>query len=192
MKHETREAWLSAALEKVRAHLSTRAQMILPLNCRVSVGFPGGRGKTNKAIGQCWPSNLSGDKSHEMFISPVLDEPSRVLDVLIHEAIHAADDNKSGHKGAFRRAAIAAGLEGKMTATVASEALKPILKDWSDSLGPYPHAKLDLNSPLRIRQGTRMLKCSCPDCGYTVRTTAKWIDIGLPVCPCGTEMEAPS
>ena len=40
------------------------------------------------------------------------------------------------------------------------------------------------------KQSTRLLKCECPDCGYVVRTTQKWLDIGVPTCPCGTEMEA--
>jgi len=40
------------------------------------------------------------------------------------------------------------------------------------------------------KAGTRLLKCQCPECEYTVRITQKWIDVGLPVCPCGTEMEA--
>lgn len=40
-------------------------------------------------------------------------------------------------------------------------------------------------------QGTRMLKCQCPECGYTVRTTRKWIDVATPVCPVdGAEMPA--
>ncbi|MGA4950461.1 hypothetical protein [Streptomyces lydicamycinicus] len=42
------------------------------------------------------------------------------------------------------------------------------------------------------KQGTRMLKVICSeDCecdGYTVRTTQKWIEIGLPSCPFGREM----
>lgn len=38
--------------------------------------------------------------------------------------------------------------------------------------------------------GTRMLKCECPECGYTIRTTAKWLATGVPTCACGTEMEA--
>lgn len=29
----------------------------------------------------------------------------------------------------------------------------------------------------------------CPECGYTVRTTARWIAEGLPTCPCGAGME---
>lgn len=34
-----------------------------------------------------------------------------------------------------------------------------------------------------IGSGSRLKKCECPDCGYTVRVTQKWIDIGLPICP---------
>jgi hypothetical protein len=31
----------------------------------------------------------------------------------------------------------------------------------------------------------RMLKASCPSCGYLIRLTKKWIAVGLPDCPCG-------
>jgi hypothetical protein len=184
MKHETRESWLNAALVLVGDHLSAKTEMSVPAKTRVSVGWPGGRGKKNTTIGQCWPATLSSDSSVEIFISPVLDDPSRVMDVLLHEAIHAADGNASGHKGAFRRAALAVGLVGKMTATEAGPELKPVLAAFVEQLGPYPHAKLDLNHKDRKRQTTRMIKCSCSDCGYTVRTTRRWLEFGAPICPC--------
>lgn len=38
--------------------------------------------------------------------------------------------------------------------------------------------------------GSRLLKCECPACGYVIRTTQKWLDVGVPTCPCGEEMEA--
>lgn len=37
---------------------------------------------------------------------------------------------------------------------------------------------------------TRLLKAHCPDCGYIVRVTRRWIAEGYPICPCGSEMEA--
>jgi hypothetical protein len=49
------------------------------------------------------------------------------------------------------------------------------------SLGAYPHAALTMST--KKTQGTRMLKAVCPSCGYTVRLTAKWADLGLPSCP---------
>ena len=41
------------------------------------------------------------------------------------------------------------------------------------------------------KDGTRLLKVVCPnpDCGYLMRTTERWIKVGLPICPCGTRME---
>lgn len=34
-----------------------------------------------------------------------------------------------------------------------------------------------------FKQTTRLLKCQCDICGYTVRVTRKWLDIGAPHCP---------
>ena len=79
------------------------------------------------------------------------------------------------------------GLEGKMTATVAGADLKVKLDALAAKLGPYPHAAL--TPGMRTgKQGTRMLKVTCPEDGYTLRATRKWLDMGLPTCPCGTEM----
>ena len=33
---------------------------------------------------------------------------------------------------------------------------------------------------LNEKQGTRLLKCRCASCGYTVRTTRKWLDLAGP------------
>ncbi len=34
---------------------------------------------------------------------------------------------------------------------------------------------------------TRLLKCQCENCGYTIRVTRKWMATGLPTCVCGTK-----
>lgn len=39
------------------------------------------------------------------------------------------------------------------------------------------------------KKGSRLVKITCGDCDYTARTTRKWLEVGLPTCPCGTEME---
>lgn len=38
---------------------------------------------------------------------------------------------------------------------------------------------------VRQKKGSRLIKCECliPGCGYTVRTTKKWLDIAIPTCP---------
>ena len=181
----TREEWLNVALNKMRPLFETKAQVTIPSDARVSVGFPGG-GSARKRIGECWPRARSQDKVNEIFISPVLSDPMRMLDVLAHEAIHAVDDCASGHKAEFKRIAKAIGLEGKMTATVAGETLKAELQNIIDALPPLTHGALDLAG--RKKQPTRMLKLECEACGMIVRTTSKWIEqIGNPTCACGGE-----
>jgi hypothetical protein len=187
----TREEWL---VEGVRAlaPIFEEAGEALPA-VKVSVGWPGGRGRKNSVIGQCWSPTVAADEVSHVFISPVLADPARVLDVLAHELVHAinfaGDDAGCGHKGAFSRIAKAIGLEGKMTATVAGEGLKARLDEIVADLGDYPHGALvaageGADGPKK--QGTRMLKVECAEgSGYVVRMTRKWIDeFGTPSCPC--------
>lgn len=37
------------------------------------------------------------------------------------------------------------------------------------------------------KQPTRLIKCACPNCGYVIRTTRKWMATGLPWCACETQ-----
>lgn len=186
--HSTREAWLTAAVTALTPSLEAVGAAVPPV--RVSVGFPGGRGRKNAVIGQCWAAEAATDKIAQVFISPTIVDPVQVLATLLHELIHAVDGNKSGHKGQFARVARAVGLTGKMTATVPGEALTASLTAVLDGLGAFPHAALRPGADGAHKpQGTRMLKVQCPADGYTVRTTAKWLDVGLPTCPCGETME---
>jgi hypothetical protein len=183
----TREDWLNAALRYVQMHIASQGNVQCPANMRVSCGFP----TRAKAIGQCWSDSASADGTHEIFVAPTQDDALRVLDILIHEAIHAAVGVKVGHKGEFKRVALACGLEGKMTATTASDALKPLLRVWLEQLGAYPHARLDPSQSGVKKQSTRLLKCKCDGCGYTLRVTAKWVEFsGAPYCPTNECAEA--
>lgn len=194
-KYETREAWLEAAVVRL-ARLFKDINVEIP-KVRVSVGWPskGGMSKKNKVIGQCWVASVATDGVSQLFISPVLDDVVKTLATLVHELIHAWDDCKSGHKGEFARVAKLIGLQGKMTATVVEpgtelwDKLSAISKD----LGEFPHAALVMEEmeKQRPKQTTRMLKLvvrGC-DCEYTVRTTQKQIDKGMPSCPDGVTME---
>ena len=166
---KTREAWLVRGIRKLES-VFKRAGYEIPENLRVSVGFPKGvrGGKNGKAIGQCWTQKVSADGTYEMFISPELDEPVRVLDVLTHEIVHAVVGIEAGHKKPFRDCAVSVGLEGKMTATVAGEELKAELTKVSEVLGDYPHAKLNPMDGAK-KKGSRLLKFVCPECGAVVR-----------------------
>lgn len=181
MQMETREQWLNAAVEVLRSQDFSDLGETVP-QVRVSTGFP--KGNVRKVIGQCW--NNTEDGVSQIFITPTIDEPLRVLDILVHELIHAMTPG-AGHKGPFKRIATDIGLEGKMTATHAGEALKSRLAEIVEQLGPYPHRKLSLQDG-RKKQGTRMGKVACGECGYTARTTRKWLELsGPPICPCNME-----
>ncbi|WP_336628483.1 MULTISPECIES: hypothetical protein [unclassified Microbacterium] len=191
--YNTREEWLIAAVEALRPYFAEQGADLPAV--RVSVGFAGGRGNKNATIGQAWAKEAAADGVAQVFISPVLSDAVEVLAVLVHELIHVWDENKSGHRGAFAKLAKAMGLEGKMTATVAGDALRDKLALIVLELGDYPHAALSPSLSGVKKQGTRMLKVECSEgSGYMVRMTKKWLDeYGAPTCPChSVRMDAPS
>jgi hypothetical protein len=186
----TREAWLQKLATLLRP-LFKRIAQPLPAKLRISCGWPSKRalaasGK-NRSIGQCWPPEASADGTTEVFVSPALSDAPTVAHVLVHELIHAS--GLMGHAADFRHVALRLGLQGPMTATEAGPELAKRLHALCLQIGPYPHATLDQAQNPTKKQGTRMKKVICPKCDYTVRTTRQWLDIGLPVCPCGTEMQ---
>jgi len=189
---DSREDWLNAAVAELRP-IFAKGGYPLHHKVRVSCGWPGGRsGKGGKRIGECWDTRCSKDGTFEMFISPVLADPSRVLDVLVHELCHVAVGLKAGHKAPFAKCAAAMYLKGPWTATTAAEGFDaeveaPVLK----ALGvPYPHAEMvrgESTGPKK--QGTRLIKCECGSCGAVWRMTSKWIEdaedrdgVKCPVC----------
>lgn len=189
---ETREAWLMQAIEHMRPWFED-AGATLPDKIRVSTGWS--KNARKGSIGWTWISGASEDKISNVFISPEKSDSVEVLAILAHELVHVWDDCEHGHGAEFKKVATAIGLEGKMTATVAGEALKDQLEALTVIMGDYPHAKMLVGegggkSSGPKKQGTRMIKLHAPTCcGYTVRTTQKWIDAGMPNCPHGTEME---
>ena len=75
-----------------------------------------------------------------------------------------------------------------MRSTQAGTQLTTRLNALCEELGPYPHAPLDANAPDRKKQSTRLLKCGCRMCGYTIRITQKWVkNVGLPIYPAPSE-----
>lgn len=109
--------------------------------------------------------------------------------VLVHELIHSALPDDVQHDGPYKAAHRALGLIDKPTTCVPGAALKIELAALVKKLGPYPHSKIKTGVRRTKVQTTRLLKAACPECGYTVRVTAKWVAVGLPTCPCGELME---
>ena len=188
---KTRDEWLTESVDKLIDQVFVPAGIErLNASWRIACSFPGG-GSARKRIGECWPSGSSNDKTREMFISPLEDDPLEVLGIVAHEMIHAIDDCKNGHKGPFRKMALAIGLQGKMTDTFAGPELTEKLKSILSELGPYPHAALNLKD--RKKQTTRMIKIECynADCSCILRASKTAIlNTGLPTCGCGSQMFA--
>lgn len=180
-----REAWLEAAVEALRPTLTFDGSP------RVSVGFPskGALRGTRKSttIGQCWPGEVAADGVVQVYVSPLLDDPTQVLAVLLHELIHFKVGCEAKHGKPFKRQMQHVGLEGKATATVPSAQLAAVLERKALELGPYPHAKLDPVQLQKGKQTTRLLKAQCPACAYVIRVTKQWAGEegeNLPFCGC--------
>lgn len=216
-----REQWLQRAAELLsaefteilQAHGNGLSELSAPpvrISCAFPVGTRGGSGA--HAIGQCWHGSVSGDGTFEIFITPEYgaDQASRVVDILLHEMIHAIDKLESGHKARFKEIAVACGLEGPMTATKAGEDLSYFLSFLEARIGPYPHAAMaiygggrgsDPRTPGKgqppiitdapPKQSTRLLKAECDSCGCIIRLSksAAARAGGLPLCHCGGKFE---
>lgn len=187
-----REEWLTKAAIGIRKN-AARVGVQIPDKVRVSVGWPstgglGGRGG-KRTTGQCWPPTASADGHFEIFVSPWLSETDDVLKTLTHELSHTVPPTGTGHKKAFQVVAAKLDLDGPPWTT--SQWKDDVMPAWASAiakkLGKYPHAKLDPKKFGNKKQSTRLLKIECPSCGYVARTTAKWIEVGLPICCCGVE-----
>jgi hypothetical protein len=159
---------------------------------QASVGFPKGMHGGKKAIGQCWSMKASSDGYFELFTSPELGHDGKPkpgnkgtrdqLETIAHELAHATVGTEAGHKGMFKLCAEAIGFIGPMTSTPAGPKMADCITRIIEKIGEFPAGALNVND--RKKQGTRLIKCECMECGYTVRTTKKWIEAsGAPICP---------
>ena len=187
--HQNRETWLNVMKQEMRPMFEAAGAPI-PANVRVSVGFPS-TGKRGRRIGECWSDKASADGTFEILIRPDQADAMDVAQILAHELIHAAVGLECGHKGPFKRVAVAIGLQGKMTATVAGPKFVEAVQPFIEKHGDIPHAKLGAQAERSgpKKQTARMIKCVC-NCGYTVRMARKWIEeVGAPHCPAHGEMK---
>ena len=184
-KHETREQWLRGAVEELRPWFGSRG-LTIPREVWVSCGWPDHKVRTVR--GEYFPPKRSKSGRHEIFISPILYDPTcaadSVLGTLVHELCHALDEGASGHRGAFKKAAKTVGLEGPAKSTWAGEGLCQEFVRIYGELGEYPHAGMLLREE-QEKKGTtcRFLKAVCPTCGAIIRVTRKVVEgPGLPIC----------
>jgi hypothetical protein len=195
MTQALREQWLNNAVTSVRGIFHANGFPI-PDHVRVSCGFPSKRARSlYRNVGEHFSPDASEDATHQIFISPVLDDSVEVLGVLVHELSHAVTG--AGHGTEFKHCVRKLWLEGSLTQTKVGVNFRTNFAPILESLGIYPHAKLNVASSYKV-QSTRMLKAVCGSCvvhapdgsvksQYTIRVSKGWADKGLPTCQCGTQ-----
>ncbi len=178
-----RETWLNDLANLMAPRF---VEMGFPLpKYRVAIGWTGA-GKVSFVGAECWHPSRSADGVFEIIIAPITDDSMMVAGHLIHELIHAAVGFECGHKGDFKKVALAVGLKGPMTATTPGPAFIEYAQPFLDQLGKLPHARIMLNptrqpagdegegddgeaeapagkgsSNAKPKQSTRMLKACC-------------------------------
>ena len=162
------------------------------------------RGKRESTLGWFWANRWKDGKKdavHEINLSAETLAREDVGETLIHELAHAENEangvkdvSNGVHNKKFKSQAEALGLKvlprDKKVGFGFTELDAPareFLKKIKFNSLMFKLARLTPSATKKA--GTRLLKCECPTCGYVVRTTQKWIDIGLPQCPDGDEME---
>lgn len=152
----SREDWLHTAYSHIEAHAAL-AGISLPNSIRLSVGY-GFAGRRNR---KGWDVvTKTRDSIPQAFVSPTLDSADDVLPALV-----AATAKLAGKT-------VAEGLEAIWTFAG---------HDVAKAMGKYPHAAADDLKNTKT-QTTRLLKATCPGCGYVIRVAARWAQTGLPKC----------
>lgn len=185
-----REQWLNEGVLAL-SPMFNRLNKKIPDKLRVSCGWPskGAFGASRKTIGECWNYQYSSTGHHELFISPAIADPIKVLATLVHEVIHAAVGVEEKHAGMFKIVAVAMGLEGKMTATVPGARLMDDLKAIHKKLGDYPHTAIDKTDKEKEKKPSSMIKAECK-CGYKIQVSRKlYEEYGVPECICGEQFQ---
>lgn len=180
-----REDWLNKLKNLLEPEFNSNGYKY-PEKIRLSCGFPARCRSAKRVLGQCWTTILSKDGTYEIFISPTIDDTTLVGCVLIHELSHSIVGIENKHNKLFKRCVVSMGLKPSITRVINGPKAISLINKLSKKIGLYPHATLSLPPAI---QGTRLIKLTCPNCGYTVRTTNKWIEIGLARCPDGDEMQ---
>lgn len=204
-----REGWLTEFARLAAPIIEKRTDLKVPREkLRLSCSFPRTRATPNKTggytTGQCFHGATHKSGLHEIMINPlksemITEDGRGVCETVIHEMLHACLAEDTMHKAPFAKAAKKMGLDGKdskPTSTTLGPEGRKIVEGIIEQIGqPYPHEALD--GSWGRKQGTRLIKVSCPDCGYineagngyTTRITMSWIEVGLPTCPCGQQLE---
>ncbi len=183
MKHETREAWLKAAATFLTPTVEKASGTTIDKGLQIFVSWPL---RSTQAGGQFFPKAYAKEaKVEHVIVSPVLGI-DRVLDVLLHELVHAALPKHDGHAGEFKRVAEAVGLVGPMRSSKAGADLEKTIAELLKKLGPYPHhVMVDKHRKKAKKKVASIVKFVSPvDSAYSAWVSPRQAEEhGGPICP---------
>ncbi len=146
--YATREEWLNAAVEELRPFFSSNGHT-LPAEIRVATGYPTNAKRSGfKVLGQCIPNTNSADGHYEICVSPQVDNPYKVTEVLIAQLACTAKGALNQANKAYAKVAEAMHILPAGTAsnpyyeTSHGAAFDSAYAAIIQSLGTYPHAKV--------------------------------------------------
>ena len=184
----TREEWLHTAARLLLDEVILPETIAPRPPFRVSCGWPEGR-RSAGAIGVCYRRDRSADGHNEIFVSPNAADAALVIEILLHELIHAVDDCRDGHKGRFAEIALKVGFQRPLTTRNPNPSLEELCRFYAAELGEYPHAQLQKtdDDDGEAGNGNRQLKLECGHCGIIMRASRAVIkkigvDAACPAC----------
>ncbi len=170
-----------AAAKYLEQRVFAPAGLELP-QYRIGCGWP--TFKRDKTGAECWSPKQSADGTYEIFMSPKYADPVLLLKILTHELCHTVVGIEAKHKRDFISIARSVGLVAPWKSPIMAGEVALVLGKIAGQLGPYPHAVLTSPGRAGKKQSTRMIKLTCPECDYVIRTTRKHLDEkGAPICP---------
>lgn len=203
----THEDYLAAIVDAVAGYTPEHAAAIRAT--RVVYGTGAGRaGVLGTCFYEGWQNGHPEPVSMVEICAFEQDTPSQIAVTTVHELAHAVAPRGAGHGRTWKQVARTLGLAAPSAVSTGAEtwdAFTPAVRGILESL-PVP----DDGKPLRVAlpgrrrkgprpcsagngarggrsrgqgSGSRMIRCACSICGYTVRTSAKWLAVGYPVCP---------
>lgn len=175
----TSEEWLTHAVNALRPHFAMAGYEIRAV--RATVGWTSA-GSHGSRIGECWATRACSDGVNTIFINTNLVNSMHILDVLVHELVHAVDDCQHKHSREFARIAKKVGLKGPPWRSASADVpLLQLLHSIALDLGHHPYGVIYPPAPAyREMNSGRVV---CPQCGFTCRTLASWRSVGHPLCP---------
>lgn len=131
-----------------------------------------------KVLGNCKNRAYDiADMTNEIIIDSSLGELDSylVVQVLLHELIHAFDDCESGHGKRFFKMASSCGFEPPFKVLKASESLEVLAEKLVEKWGFLPHSGTKEVQKSKSKKA-RSKKLLCINCDFQARVSALWMD----------------